>query len=195
MTPTPKYFRSPTEWRTWLEKNHTSKDELWVGYYKRGTGKPSLTWPESVDQALCFGWIDGVRKSIDDERYMIRFTPRKPTSIWSAVNIRRIGELQKEGLVREAGLTAFSHRKEEKSRVYSFEQKEPVKLSDNLAAQLARHRKAHAYVEGEAPWYRRAVTHWVMSAKKEETRAKRLAQLIEDSAQGRRIAALSPNKA
>src|SRR6185436_17402542 len=124
----PRFFASPARFREWLEKNHGSAKELWVGFHKRHTGKPSLTWPESVEQALCFGWIDGVRKSVDEGRYVIRFSPRKPSSNWSRINVRKVEELTASGLMRPAGLRAFEGRKEERTGVYSFEQRETAAL-------------------------------------------------------------------
>jgi len=126
----PTFFPSPADFRTWLEANHDKAQELWVGYYKKRTSKPSITWSESVDQALCFGWIDGIRKSIDADSYMIRFTPRKPDSTWSAVNIKKVQELTEQGLMRPAGIKAFENRKEAKSGIYSYEQREHSALSE-----------------------------------------------------------------
>src|SRR5438105_9746878 len=128
-----RFFRTPAQWRSWLERHHASKDELWVGFYKKGSGRPSITWPQSVDEALCFGWIDGIRKSVDADSYMIRFTPRRPGSTWSAVNIRRVAELAKLGLMGEAGRTAFGRRTAAKSGIYAYENRT---LSRFTAAQL-----------------------------------------------------------
>jgi uncharacterized protein YdeI (YjbR/CyaY-like superfamily) len=190
----PTFFARPAQFRRWLERHHERETELLVGFYKTGSGKPSITWPQSVDEALCFGWIDGVRRRIDDESYSIRFTPRKPTSTWSAVNIRRMGELVAAGLVAPAGLAAFERRSEKRSAIYSYERRNEATLEPALERELRRNRGAATYLEGEAPWYRRTVTHWVMSAKREETRRKRLAELIEASAAGRRIKQLTPNR-
>ena len=185
------FFTSPAEFRAWLEQNHAQAQELWVGYYKKGTGKPSMTWPESVDQALCYGWIDSVRQSIDGDSYTNRFTPRKPGSIWSNVNVKRVGELTELGLMTPAGLKAFEARKPERQGVYSSEQGD-IQLDPAYEQQLRANAKAWAFFEKVAPSYRKAAVWWVMSAKREETRLKRLAALIEDSAQGLRVAPLRP---
>jgi len=185
----PTFFKSPADFRKWFEKNHAKAQELLVGFYKKGSGKPSITWPESVDQALCFGWIDGIRKSIDDISYTIRFTPRKPRSIWSAINIKRVEELIKLGLMKPAGLEAFQKRNEERSGVYSFEQKNH-KLDGAYEKKFRANKKAWTFFQSQPPWYQRTSIWWVMSAKKEETRLKRLATLIDDSAHGRTIAPL-----
>jgi uncharacterized protein YdeI (YjbR/CyaY-like superfamily) len=189
---TPKFFSTPAEWREWLARHHESADELWVGYHKRATGKPSLTWPESVDEALCFGWIDGLRRSIGTERYMIRFTKRRAGSIWSAVNIRRVGVLTKLGRMRPAGLRAFKRRTKKKSAIYSFEQRKTVKLPAAYVRKFKEHVDAWRFFGGQAPWYQRTTTWWVISAKQKETRLRRLATLIADSAAGRRIGLMKP---
>jgi len=186
----PHFFATPEDFRRWLEKHHASASELWVGFYKRGTGKPSITWPESVDEALCVGWIDGVRKRIDDESYVIRFTPRKATSTWSAVNIKRMGELIREGRVLPAGLAAFEKRSEKKSGIYSYEQRKEVELGEAYERQFRAHGAAWDYFQAQPPWYRRLATWWVVDAKKEETRQRRLATLIEASAQRQSIRGL-----
>ena len=192
----PTFFATPAAFRRWLEKHHESTPELLVGFYKTGSGKPSITWPQSVDEALCVGWIDGVRRRIDDESYSIRFTPRRPTGIWSAVNIRRMGELIAEGRVLPAGLAAFERRSEEKSKIYAYEQRHSAVLDPAFEKEFKKNRAAWKYFQGEAPWYRRNTTHRVMSAKREETRWKRLAELIAASAAGCRIKQLiaSPPK-
>lgn len=159
--------------------------ELWVGFYKVDSGKPSITWKESVDQALCFGWIDGVRKSIDGESYKIRFTPRKPTSNWSRVNIKRYGELLDRGLVQTAGKKAYK-ASSSKRRDYSYEQEKRV-LSPEFVRLLKKNRRAWEYFSSEAQWYQRTVSFWVMCAKKEETQLRRLKRLIKDSEQGVRL--------
>ena len=188
------YFASPAEFRQWLKQHHTSQTELHVGYYKKATGKPSMTWQESVDEALCFGWIDGVRRSVDEERYRIRFTPRKASSTWSAVNIRRVGELTELGRMQLAGLKAFEQRKGERSGIYSHEQPDEVlKLTDPEDQQFRANEAAWTFFHGKAAWYRRAALWWVVSARQEKTRLKRLAQLIEDSANGRTVAPLTRN--
>jgi uncharacterized protein YdeI (YjbR/CyaY-like superfamily) len=176
-----KFFKTPAEWRTWLSKNHDRVDELDVGFYKTSTGKPSITWKESVDEALCFGWIDGRRTGIDDETYKIRFTPRRAGSNWSAINIARVKELEELGLMHDAGRAAFAKRQDEKSSVYSYEQRKNPELSPEELKRFRAKKKAWAYFSEQAPSYRRAVTHWVISAKKAETRERRLETLIADS--------------
>lgn len=179
----PKFFKKQSDFRKWLEKNHQKETELIVGFYKVDSGKPSMSWSESVDEALCFGWIDAVRKSIDAERYQIRFTRRKPSSIWSAVNIRKMEELTAKGLMQPAGLAIFEHRKEEKSKVYAHENAE-VTLSPEFEKQFKKNKKAWEYFQSLAPSYRKPATNWVMSAKQEATQLKRLNELIEESAAG-----------
>jgi len=188
----PVFFESPAAWRTWLAANHSKEDELWVGFHKRATGKPSLTWPESVDEALCFGWIDGLRKSIDSERYMIRFTQRRAGSIWSAVNVKRVAELTRTRRMRAAGLRAFKGRTAAKTAVYSFEQRKDPKLPPALRKQFKANGAAWRFFTTQAPSYQRMMTFWVISAKKEETQLRRLAKLIDDSAKQRRIDPMKP---
>lgn len=183
---TATFFPTPEDFRKWLEKNHTTEKELLVGFWKVGTKKPSMTWSESVDQALCFGWIDGVRKSIDDESYSIRFTPRKPTSIWSAVNIRKVEELTKDGLMTEAGRKAFELRKEEKSAIYSHE-KEPATLDPEFEKQFKANKKAWEFFSNQAPSYKKVMLHWIMSAKQEKTRLSRLEKTIRESELEKRV--------
>ena len=180
---TPIFFASQPDFRKWLQKNHKKESEVLVGFYKVGSGKPSMTWSQSVDEALCFGWIDGVRKSIDNDSYQIRFTPRKPGSNWSAVNIKKIEELTKKGLMQPAGHAAFEKRIESKSGIYSFE-KEETELTPDFKKQFKANKKAWEYFQTLAPSYRKISTHWVMSAKQESTRKKRLNQLITDSRVG-----------
>ena len=190
----PTFFATPTEFRAWLERNHDTAAELLVGFYKKGSGRPSITWPESVDEALCFGWIDGIRRTIDDESYSIRFTPRRARSTWSNVNIKRVAELTRLGRMHPAGLRAFEARDPTRSGIYTYEQgarPQDPKLAPAYAKQFKANAKAWAFFQSQAPCYQRLVVHWVMSAKKEETRLKRLATLIDDSAHGRRIAALA----
>ena len=182
-----KYFATPAEFRKWLVANHAKAQELWVGFYKKESGRPSITWPESVDEALCVGWIDGIRKRLDDESYVIRFTPRKAQSTWSAVNIARVAELTREGRMRPAGLAAFERRSEAKSAIYSYEQKETAAFDEEAERQFRSNAKAWEFFQSQPPWYRRTATHKVLSAKREETRQKRLATLIADSAAGRRL--------
>jgi uncharacterized protein YdeI (YjbR/CyaY-like superfamily) len=180
------FFESPAELRAWFEANHDTAKELFVGYYKKGSGKPSITWEESVDQALCFGWIDGVRKRIDDESYKIRFTPRKPRSIWSAVNIKRMEDLSARDLVKPSGLIAFEQRSGERSEVYSYEQ-ENLKLDEADEALFRANIPAWEFFQTTAPSYQKAAIWWVVSAKKAETRQKRLSTLIEDSANSKTL--------
>jgi uncharacterized protein YdeI (YjbR/CyaY-like superfamily) len=185
------YFRSPLEFRAWLEKHHATETELLVGFHKVGSGKPGMTWPESVDQALCFGWIDGVRRSVDEHRYTIRFSARKPRSNWSKINIAKVAVLRKAGLLFPAGEKAFAAREAKRSGVYSFEQERPRELSPAFKKRFKANRKAWEFFQAQAPWYRRTSSFWVMSAKKEETREKRLTTLIADSAQNRRVGILA----
>lgn len=188
----PTTFERPEDFRVWLEQHHDSESELWVGYHKKGSGKPSMTWPESVDEALCFGWIDGLRKSIDAERYMIRFTPRRARSVWSAVNIERVSVLTQERRMRPAGRSAFEARREDRSRIYSHEQREKAVLDPSFEKRFRARKKAWAFFQAQANWYRQAAIRWVMTAKREETRERRLATLIEDSAAGRKVPPLTP---
>jgi uncharacterized protein YdeI (YjbR/CyaY-like superfamily) len=180
------FFRSPSELRRWFEKNHATAQELWVGFYKKSSGKASITWPESVDEALCFGWIDGIRKSVDDVSYKIRFTPRRRGSIWSAVNIKRAGALADEGRMRPAGMKAFEARRENKSGIYSYEQRR-AELEELYNSMLKKNKAAWNFFQAQPPSYRKTVGWWIISAKKEETRVKRLKKLIEDSAKGKRL--------
>ena len=183
----PTFFATPEEWRAWLARHHDTVPELWVGFHKRGTGRPSITWPESVDQALCFGWIDGVRRRLDDERYVIRFTPRRSGSIWSSVNHARVKELTRLGLMQPAELRAHAARKAAKSGVYAYEQRKSAALPAPLERKFRRDRKAWAFFQAQPQWYRQTAVWWIVSAKKEETQDRRLATLIEDSAAGRPI--------
>lgn len=189
-----KFFKTPAELRKWFEKDHDKATEQWVGFYKKGSGKPSISWPESVDQALCFGWIDGVRKSIDEESYKIRFTPRKTKSIWSAVNIKRAGELKALGLMHKRGLEAFEKRDEKLAQRYAYEQ-ESVSLDPVYERKLQKNKKAWEFFQSQPPSYRKVAIWWIVRAKQEETRLRRLETLITDSAAGRRIGAvLRPSK-
>jgi uncharacterized protein YdeI (YjbR/CyaY-like superfamily) len=187
------FFKTQKDFRKWLAKNHDKQTELWVGFYKKSTEKPSIDWHQSVDEALCFGWIDGIRKSIDEESYKIRFTPRKPRSTWSAVNIKRVGELKKLGLMHPAGLKAFSIRKDDKSVLYSYENRHKG-LDTVYEKKLKENKKAWEFYQSQPSWYRHTSGYWVMSAKKEETRQKRLARLIEDSENSRTIPQLTRTK-
>ena len=182
----PTFFATPAAFAAWLKKHHKTAPELLVGFYKKDSGKPSITWPESVDEALCFGWIDGVRRSVNAEAYSIRFTPRRATSNWSAVNIGRVAELTKQGRMRAAGLAAFARRTAKKSVVYSYEQKEPLGLDPAYEKRFRANRKAWAFFSAQANWYRRNGVRWIMTAKAEETRLRRLQQLIDTSADERR---------
>ena len=191
----PTFFETPAAFKAWLKEHHETAKELLVGFRRTKSGLPSMTWPESVEEALCFGWIDGVRKSLDETSYVIRFTPRRPKSIWSAINIRRAGELTRLGRMRPAGLEAFRARTAERSRVYSFETK-PRDLAPAYARRLKANRAAWTFFQAQPPWYRRTSRFWVMSAKKEETRLKRLATLIACCAKGTWIGPLTrPNAA
>ena len=185
------FFDSPAAFRAWLDEHHETAKELWVGFYKKSSGRPSITWPESVDEALCFGWIDGIRKSVDDISYTIRFTPRKPRSNWSAVNIARVAELTRLGRMRPAGRNVFEQRLEEKSGFSSHEQQHTAQLDEGLEQQFRASPAAWDFFQAQPAGYRRMAIWWIVSAKKEATRLKRLATLIEDSAQGRRIAELA----
>jgi uncharacterized protein YdeI (YjbR/CyaY-like superfamily) len=182
----PEFFQTPADFGTWLEKNHARATELWVGFYKKDSGKPSITWPESVDQALCFGWIDGIRKGVDEISYQIRFTPRRRGSIWSAINIKRAKELARQKQMRPAGLKAFAARTENKSGIYSYEQRS-TELSEPYATLLKKNNAAWNFFGNQPPSYRKMIGWWIVSAKKEETRIARLAKLISESAKGKRL--------
>lgn len=183
----PRFFRSPAEFRKWLEKNNDRESELLVGFYKKSSGKRGITYEEALDEALCFGWIDGVRRSVDDERSTIRFTPRRQRSNWSLKNIRRVNELTKLGRMAPPGIAAFERRDPSEAGTYSFEQANP-RLDQGLERRFRRNRGAWQFWEAQPPGYRKAATWWVVSAKREETRLRRLQTLIEDSANGRRLA-------
>ena len=184
LPPKPLFFATPADFRAWLEKNHSTHPELSVGFYKRDSGRPSITWPESVDAALCYGWIDGVRNSIDAIRYRIRFTPRKATSTWSAINVKRVAELTKLGLMHSAGIKAFEARRGDKTGIYAYEQRKTAMLSPAYQKQFRANKKAWAFFQSQPPWYQRTATYRVTSAKQEATRQKRLAELIRDSEAG-----------
>src|SRR5216110_1685929 len=160
-----KYFKSAHDFRRWLEKNHAITQELWVGYHKKSSRQPSITWPESVDEALCFGWIDGVRKSVDGTSYKIRFSPRKPGSVWSKINIARVAELTRLRRMRPPGQAAFARRSEARSGTYSYERRAEIELPAAYTSALRANQAAWAYFQKRPPSYRRAVVHWVMSAK------------------------------
>lgn len=183
----PIFFPTPADLRVWFEAHHDAETELIVGYYKKDSGKASITWPESVDEALCVGWIDGIRKSRDAESYTIRFTPRNPRSTWSAVNIARAEALIQEGRMHPAGLKAFEQRQENKSGIYSYEQRDQIELSEAETAQFKAQPQAWTFFQAQGSSYRKAALWWIVSAKQAETRAKRMATLIDDSAHGRII--------
>ena len=191
VTKRPRFFATPAKWREWLQRHHASATDVWVGFHKRGSGRPSITWPESVDEALCFGWIDGVRKRLDESRYVIRFTPRRKGSVWSSVNLARIRELTRLGLMRPAGLAAHEGRTAGKSGIYAYEQRKKARLPAAMQRRFKGNRQAWTFFQTQPPWYRQVTTWWVVSAKREETRERRLALLIEDSAAGRRIKSLT----
>lgn len=182
----PRFFKTAATFRRWLERNHEKELELLVGFHKVGSGKPSMTWPESVEQALCFGWIDGIRRSVDEHSYTIRFTPRKRSSTWSNVNIKKARELIEAGLMMEAGLRAFEARLENKSGNYSYEQRS-VDLVEPYGTALRKNKKANKFFEAQSNSYRKAVSWWIIGAKQEATRLRRLELLIECCLDGRRI--------
>ena len=187
----PRYFAKPEAFRAWLEDNHAKAKELLVGFHKTGTGRPCMTWPESVDEALSFGWIDGVRRSLGEHAYTIRFTPRKPGSTWSTINVKKAAALIASGRMRPAGLRAFEARRADRTGIYSFERKEPAALTPEHEAILRANTKAAAFFDAQPGSYRRAALHWVVSAKRAETRDKRLAELVRDSDAGRTIKLLT----
>ena len=188
----PRFFRSAADFRAWLHKNHATTSELLIGLYKKERRR-GITYPQALDEALSFGWIDGVRKRIDVNCYTIRFTPRKRGSIWSQVNIKRVQELIASGQMGEVGLRVFRERDKAKARLYSYE-REQAKLDRVLEATLRANQKAASFFDAQPPGYRRTIIFWVMSAKKEETRVRRMERLIESSAKGARIDLLSPNR-
>jgi uncharacterized protein YdeI (YjbR/CyaY-like superfamily) len=187
----PTFFATPDEFRAWLTEHHETETELLVGFHKKGSGRPSITWPESVDQALCFGWIDGVRRRIDDASYSIRFTPRKARSTWSAINVKRVAELTEQGLMRPAGVAAFERRSDDRTAIYSHERREAAAFDSEQERAFKADEGAWAWFQDQPPSYRRVATHWVVSAKKPETRERRLRRLIEDSAAGRTVPPLT----
>lgn len=182
----PRFFKTPAHFRKWFEKYHATIPELWVGFYKKNSGHASITWPESVDQALCFGWIDGIRKNVDEVSYTIRFTPRRKRSTWSSVNIRRVKELIELGLMTPTGLDAFQRRKENRSGIYAYEQRS-AELETSFEKRLRENKEAWRFFYAQPAGYRKQIGWWLLSAKKEETRLKRLEKLIEESANGRRL--------
>jgi len=182
----PIFFASATDFRAWLKKNHKKKSALWVGYYKKATGKSSVTWEETVDEALCYGWIDGIRRSFNDESYVIRFTPRKRGSVWSGRNIERVEALKAEGLITEAGLDAYAHKDVHADSGYVVSDR-PEALPIEMIREFEKHPDAWDFYEAQPPGYRKQTTAWVTSAKRQETQQRRLATLIDDSANGLRI--------
>lgn len=186
----PVFFATPDDFRLWLEQNHETASELLVGFYKKASGRPSISWPESIDEALCFGWIDGIRKRIDGERYSVRFTPRRRGSIWSAVNVRKAQELIASGRMRPAGLRAFEERDPEKTEAYSFDRDATAQLSPEAEAEFRANPAAWRFFESQPPGYRKLATRFVISAKQEATRQRRLKKLIEESEAGQRIGIL-----
>jgi uncharacterized protein YdeI (YjbR/CyaY-like superfamily) len=189
----PTFFTTPDELHAWFQAHHDTEKELLIGFYKKGTETPGVTYAQALDEALCFGWIDGIRKRIDERRFTIRFTPRKRRSIWSAVNINRAGELAAEGRMQPSGLREFTERDRTREKQYSFEQERHT-LDPAYEEQLRANEAAWTYFAAQAPSYQRTAIWWVMSAKRAETRSKRLATLIEDSAQHRRLAHLTRAK-
>lgn len=182
----PRFFKSPAAFRLWLTKNHKTADELIVGFRKKHTGRPSMTWPESVAEALCFGWIDGIRRRVDDESYTIRFTPRRKGSVWSAVNVKMTAELEAAGKMTAAGRAIFAARPDPAHPGYSYEARDG-ELNARRLREFRKNKAAWKFFTSQAPSYQRTARHWVMSAKREETRDRRLAKLIETSAAGHRI--------
>ena len=187
----PIFFATPSAFREWLELHHSTAREQWIGFHKKDSGKPSITWPEAVDAALCFGWIDGLRKRIDETSYMNRFTPRRARSNWSAINLKKVSELRQQGSMRPAGLRVLESRRAEKSEAYSYEERKTAKLGKAFEKQFRANKRAWEFFRAQPSGYQRIATWWVISAKKGETRLKRLATLIKDSEHDRRIAPLT----
>jgi uncharacterized protein YdeI (YjbR/CyaY-like superfamily) len=183
---TPIFFPTQHVFREWLEKNHDKETELLVGFYKVNSGKPSMNWSQSVDEALCFGWIDGVRRSVDAESYSIRFTPRKPKSIWSAVNIAKVAELTEKGLMQSAGITAFEKRQETKSKIYAYEN-ETKELSNQFEEKFKANKTAWNFFKSQAPSYKKTMIYWIMTAKQDATKLARLEKTIAESEQMKRM--------
>ena len=190
---TPRFFANPLQFHNWLAKNHDSEKEILVGFHKKASRKKSITYSEALDEALCFGWIDGVRKSLNDDSYTIRFTPRRSKSIWSLVNVRHIERLQKEGRMQPSGLAAFDARDPKRTGIYAFENR-PRKLSRGYEKILRANKKAWEFFCTQPPFYKRTIAFWVMGAKKEETRLSRLNRLIDSSGRGERVGILESNK-
>jgi uncharacterized protein YdeI (YjbR/CyaY-like superfamily) len=183
----PNFFADGAEWRAWLERHHATAGEVWIGFHKVGSGRTGISNDEAVNQALCFGWIDGVVERIDERAWRKRFTPRRAGSHWSAVNVRRIAQLTEAGLMRPAGVSAFEARREERTAQASHERKQPARLDDAYERRLRANPAAAEFLDAQPPSYRRSVTHWIVSAKREETRRRRLEKLIECSAAGQRV--------
>ena len=190
---TPIYFEAPADFRAWLEQNHSKAEALLVGFHKKGTGQPSMTWPESVDEALCFGWIDGVRKRVDADRYTIRFTPRKAGSVWSNVNVARVSALLDQGRMKPAGIAAFEIRKENRSGIYAHEQ-QSVDLPEPYRGILRGNANAWEFFQNQPASYRKAVSWWVVSAQQEKTRLARMEKLMACSANAERVPQFTSNK-
>jgi uncharacterized protein YdeI (YjbR/CyaY-like superfamily) len=184
--PDPVFFASPLEFRAWLVDHHASAAELLVGYFRTGSGRPTMSWSESVDEALCYGWIDGVRRAIDAERYSIRFTPRKARSIWSNVNLAKVDVLIAAGRMRTAGLAAWERRSPERSGIYSFE-KASVAFDAPMLRRFEGHDRAWQFFQAQPAGYRKLATHWVISAARPETRERRFTALLEHSVRGERL--------
>jgi uncharacterized protein YdeI (YjbR/CyaY-like superfamily) len=187
-----QFFDTAADLRAWFEAHHETAPELFVGHWKKGSGRTGVSHPEAIEQALCFGWIDSIGRRIDDKSHQVRFTPRRRGSVWSAVNIAKVAELTERGLMRPAGLAAFAARKPDRTAVYSYEQPDGVELDEAQAAQFRANPAAWAWYTTQSPAYRKAAVHWVTTAKRADTRARRLAQLINDSAAGRRVPPLIP---
>jgi uncharacterized protein YdeI (YjbR/CyaY-like superfamily) len=185
------FFVTPDELRAWFEEHHEDEPELLVGYYKKSAGKPGISHSQAIDQALCFGWIDSVGRRIDDERYQVRFTPRRSGSVWSAVNVAKVAELTERGLMCPAGVRAFDQRRADRVATYSYEQPDGVELDDEQAARLKATPKAWEWYSAQSSSYRKSAAHWVTSAKRADTRQRRLEQLIADSAAGRPVPPLT----
>ena len=187
----PVFFASAEEFRAWLEEHHERAEEVWVGFWRKATGRPTMTWSDAVDEALCFGWIDGIRKRIDDQSYANRFTPRRPGSNWSAVNVRKVAGLRESGRMTPAGLRAYEQRREDRTQMYSYEQRHEARLDEEQLREFQANREAWAFIEAQPPGYRQTAVYWVASAKRPETRARRLETLIACSAAGNRLPQLS----
>ncbi len=188
------FFENQAYLRKWFEANYKESKEIWIGYYRKGTGKPSITWKESVDEALCFGWIDGIRKKVDDESFTIRFTPRNPKSVWSKINSERIMELKKLKMVTAIGWDLFQKRDKIKSEQYSFEQRNTIKIPSGYLKTFKKNKKAWDFFSSQPPWYKKTAFWWIVSAKQETTRSRRLNQLIDDSENLRTIPPLTRKK-